>query len=92
MPKHYPEPAGDYIIVVDIPHDTSIDGITMPENTKQQEMVYGTVIFVGPLVKSTDPEDQVCYGPYAGKLMVIEGTQFRILREGQIEFYLRQSE
>jgi len=57
---------------------------------RQMEMVYGTVIFAGPLAAATQPKDQVCYGPYAGKTVIMDGMQFRLLREEQIEAYLRE--
>lgn len=92
MSKNYFEPAGDYLLVVDNPRETVIDGIAMPDNERQKEMAFGTVVFVGPLVYFTKPEDRVCYGPYAGKTVVLEGVEFRIIREGQIEAYIRKSQ
>jgi co-chaperonin GroES (HSP10) len=85
MSKSYLEPASDHVIVVDSPRETTIDGISLPDNMKQQEMVFGTVIFVGPDASKTMIEDRVCYGPYAGKTVVIDGVEFRIIRQGQIE-------
>ena len=84
------EPAGDYVIVADQPRDTSIDGISMPDNIRQLEMLFGVVVFTGPKVldSRTKPEQRVCYGPYAGKNVVMEGIEFRIIREGQIEGYI----
>lgn len=87
--KQVLEPAGDHIIVADRPRGTTIDGIELPDNVRQQEMVFGYVIFVGPEVKHTKPQDTVCYGPYAGKNVVLEGVEFRIMKEGQIEAYIR---
>ena len=92
MSKSYIEPATDHVIVVDMPREVVIDGIVMPDNEKQQSMVYGTVVFVGPDAGRTKPEDRVMYGPYAGKGIVMEGTEFRLLREGQIEGYIRKSQ
>jgi chaperonin GroES len=92
MPKHFIEPATDHVVVVDLPRETVINDIEMPDNVKQQDMVAGLVVFVGPACTPlTKAEDQVLYGPYAGKNIVIEGQEFRILREGQIELYLRKS-
>lgn len=86
-------PANDRVLVADSPRTTTIDGIELPENVKQQEMVYGTVISVGPLmVQDTKPKDLVCYGPFAGKTIVIEGIELRLLREGQIEGYILEVE
>lgn len=92
MPKSYLEPAGDHVLVVDMPQSTVIDGIEMPDNERQKEMMFGTVVYVGPLAEVPEPEDRVLYGPYAGKTVVMQGVEFRLLREGQIEGYIRQSE
>lgn len=92
MSKNYIEPATDHVIVAEMPRETVIDGITMPDNEKQQEMCSGVVVFAGPAVSIfTHPEDIVLYGPFAGKNIIVNGTQFRLLREGQIEAYLRKS-
>jgi len=84
------EPAADLVLVVDAPRTTVIDEIAMPDNVKQQEMVFGTVVAIGSFVTvGTKVGDQIAYGPYAGKNVVIGGSEFRILKEGQIEAYLR---
>ena len=92
MSKTVLEPASDHVIVADMPRETQIDGISMPDNVRQQEMIFGVVVFVGPEAKNTKVEDQVCYGPYAGKGIVMDGLEFRLLRQGQIEAYLRKVE
>jgi co-chaperonin GroES (HSP10) len=79
------EPLLDYVLVADKPRDVVIDGIAMPDLVKQQEMCYGYVIAVGRMCKQDiEPENIVCYGPYAGKTAVIDGVEFRILREPEI--------
>lgn len=85
------EPAGDHILVLDSPSAATIGGIQMPDNVKEQEMVAGRVIFIGPEVHQsyTHIQDQVFYGPYAGKTIIVDGVQFRLIREGQIEGYVR---
>jgi len=92
MSKTFIEPATDHVLVVDSPQDTNIDGIIMPDNMKQLNMLAGSVVFVGPEAKLTHPADTVLYGPYAGKDIVIDGMKFRLLREGQIEAYIRKSQ
>lgn len=93
MSSHYLEPATDYVLVVDTATDTVIDGVSLPDNVRQQEMISGLVISVGPEVsKWTKPENIVRYGPYAGKHVVFNGQEFRLLREGQIELYVRKSQ
>lgn len=90
MPETYLEPAGDHIIVVDVDRKQTIDGIELPDNVRQQDMVYGYVVSVGPLAcTNVKPKETICYGPYAGKNVNLDGVQFRILREGQIEAWIR---
>ena len=89
--SYFVEPAGDHILVADISRETTIDGIVLPDNMREQEMIFGLVIFVGPAVSAaTRVQDKVLYGPYAGKNIVVDGVQFRLVREGQIEGYIRQ--
>lgn len=83
------EMAGDYVLVMDSPRDVTLDGITLPDNVRQQDMVFGLVIAVGEKMAKAKPEDRVCYGPYAGKTVALDGIEFRILREGQIEAFVR---
>jgi co-chaperonin GroES (HSP10) len=92
MSDHFIEPATDHVIVAELPRTTVIDGIEMPDNEKQQEMVFGSVVYVGPDAHRTHESDTVCYGPFAGKHVIIDGMQFRLMREGQIEMYLRKKQ
>jgi len=92
MSKTVLQPASDHILAVDNPRETTIDGISLPDNVRQQEMVFGTVVFIGPDVDSTSVRDRICYGPYAGKTVVIDGIEFRLLKEEQIEGYIRETE
>lgn len=87
------EPSGDYVLVIDGSNEVVVDGITLPENVRQKEMVFGTVVFVGPDARDrTKPEDQIYYGPYAGKSVVLNGIEFRSMRQGQIEGYVRSTQ
>ena len=92
MSKTFIDPATDHVIVVDGARETLIGDITMPDNEKQQEMVVGSVVFVGPDALRTHPADTVIYGPYAGKNIVVNGMEFRLMRQGQIEGYIRKSQ
>ena len=85
MSKTRLEPMGDYLLVADVHQDNTIDGISLPDNQRQQEMCFGYVVAVGPECLSLREQDQVLYGPYAGKNVIIGGVELRILREGQIE-------
>ena len=89
MPKTFLEPGTDHVLVVDKDRSQTIDGITLPDNVKQQEMVFGYVVAVGPDCKRAKDKDTICYGPYAGKNVVLEGCEFRIILEGQIEAWVR---
>jgi co-chaperonin GroES (HSP10) len=89
MPKTYLEPASDFVLVIDNKQETTISGISLPDNIRQQEMIYGIVVEPGPLATLTKSQDRVMYGPYAGKTVVLEGIEFRLLKQGQIEAYLR---
>lgn len=87
------QPANDMVLVSDLSRETTIDGIILPDNIRQQEMVFGTVVAKGAATSTnTQERDVICYGPYAGKTVVIEGIEFRLLREGQIEAYVRERE
>ena len=92
MAKSRLEPMGDYLLVVDKERSTTIDGITLPDSVKQQEMAFGYVVSVGPECKHLQSGDVVCYGPYAGKNVVIDAVEFRLVREGQIEGKVIQDE
>lgn len=92
MAKTILEPANDFVMVIDAPHETTLEGISLPDNMRQQEMVFGTVVFIGPLVKDTKVLDRICFGPYAGKMVVLDGIEYRLLKEGQIEAYIRTVE
>lgn len=90
MSKRILIPAADFVLVVDHPRETMLDGIALPDNVRQQEMVFGLIVSVGPKAEDTRTRSEalICYGPYAGKTVVIEGVEFRLLREGHIEGYL----
>ena len=89
MSSNYIEPATNHVLVIDGSRETTIDGISLPDIVKQQDMLFGMVIFVGPKCESTKVQDKVCYGPYAGKHIQIEGGEFRLLVEDHIEAYIR---
>jgi len=92
MSEFHIEPANDMVLVIDIPQENTIDGIELPDNIRQKEMVTGVVASLGPVMSEyTHVGDTVCYGPYAGKHVVSNGKEFRLLREGQIELYLRKT-
>jgi co-chaperonin GroES (HSP10) len=90
MAKTFIEPAGDHVLVIDQIAGVAIGGIELPDNVREKDMVYGAVIAVGPLAKElTKAKDIIAYGPYAGKPAVLNGVQYRLMRNGVIEAYIR---
>ncbi len=86
MATHRITPFTDHILVFDLDRAmTTIDGIELPENVRQQDMMYGRVIAAGPLCQAVHPDDTIAYGPYAGKLISLDGVALKIMREGQAE-------
>ena len=85
MSKTRLEPMGDYLLVVDMPRTTILDEIELPSNIRQQEMTFGVVVAIGPNCLVLKEQDRICFGPYAGKGVVLEGVEFRLLRAGQVE-------
>ena len=92
-------PLGDCILVKDNDEAKVIDGIELPPNTREKEMVFGMVITAsrkfetwagGTCYSEFPPGTIVCYGPYAGKTIVLGGTELRMVREGQLEGYMRE--
>lgn len=83
-------PAGEFVLVLDASRDTVISGIEMPSNVRQQEMVFGTIAVVGEDATKRKAGEVICYGPYAGKNVVLEGVEFRLLHVKQIEGVVRE--
>ena len=75
----------DHLVVADSDSTTVLEGIELPDNIRQKEMCFGYVVAVGPDCLALKEQDRICYGPYAGKHVIIGGIEFRLLREGQIE-------
>lgn len=92
MPKSRLEPMGDHLLVVDADRSVTIDGITLPDNVRQQEMVFGYVVAVGPECATIVEKATICYGPYAGKMVAVDGIEFRLLRAGQVEGRIVQTD
>lgn len=89
--KFFIQPKLDHVLVADQHRETTIDGIILPDNVRAQEMTFGLIIEKGVTVTpDTEIGDIVVYGPYAGKTIAIDGVEFRLLREGQIEGTLRK--
>jgi co-chaperonin GroES (HSP10) len=90
MAKTWLEPAGDQVLVIDQIEGVAIGGIELPDNVREKDMVFGVVIAVGPDAQErTKEKDIVAYGPYAGKPVVLHGVQYRLMKNGAIEGYIR---
>jgi co-chaperonin GroES (HSP10) len=86
-------PTGDHVLVLDSTESTVLDGIQLPENQRQKDMVFGTVVGRGKKVEDPAIQERatVCYGPYAGIFVIVEGVQFRLMHEGQVMGYIEEA-
>jgi co-chaperonin GroES (HSP10) len=86
-------PLGKHVMVIDKPEETVIEGIELPSNVKQQDMTFGMVVSVGKEApKEFKVRDIVVYGPYAGKTVLIGGSEFRILKYDAIEGFVGEDD
>ena len=88
------EPLYDQIAVVELDPEREIDGVYLPETSKDA-MKFGTVVLVGQGYVQEDgsfrslvlkPGDTVGFGIYAGIPVNVEGTTFLIMREMEALF------
>ncbi|HOX26584.1 MAG TPA: co-chaperone GroES [Candidatus Krumholzibacteria bacterium] len=86
------KPLADRVIVQPIEGETMKGGIIIPDTAKEKPQ-QGKIIAVGPgriddNGKRVTPEvkkgDTVLYGKYAGTEVTVAGTDYLILREGDI--------
>lgn len=76
-------PLGDRILVSVIAQDKMLEGVLLPDSSKE-DMQVAVVIAVGE-VKSVSIGDHIAVGPWAGKDIQIEGIPFRVVREEEID-------
>ena len=86
-------PLADRVVVEPAPaEDKSAGGIILPD-TAQEKPQQGTVVAAGPgkvsdtgsLIEMTVKEgDKVLYGKYSGSEVAFDGTEYVIMREGDI--------
>ena len=91
-------PEGDNVLVIDSDESTVLDGIELPSNAREKEMLFGTVVAVGPGARAAltaggrvAEGTVVCYGPYAGINIILNGVQFRLMRAGQVAGHIEES-
>ncbi|WP_372793111.1 co-chaperone GroES [Lutibacter sp.] len=88
MSKNTIKPLADRVLVKPLEAETTTaSGLIIPDSAKEKQQE-GTVIAVG---KGTKDEpmtvkvgDTVLFGKYAGSELVLEGTEYLIMRESDI--------
>lgn len=92
------EPMYDRVLILPISGTREIEGIVIPDTEKETHKI-GYVVAVGEGYISETGEvralrlkehDQVLFGPYAGTPLQIDGTEFLVMREGEIAGRLKQ--
>ena len=87
------KPLGDRVVVKQLdPQDRTKGGIILPDSAKEKPQE-GKIIAVGPgkllddgTVKSPEVKhgDRILYGKYAGTEVLVEDTEYVILREEDV--------
>lgn len=82
------KPLSDRVIVLPNPaEEKTAAGIIIPDTAKEKPLV-GKVVAVGPGTSEVKMEvkvgDQVLYGKYAGTEILIEGTDYLIMKQNDI--------
>jgi chaperonin GroES len=94
------EPLYSQILVLEIDTEQSIDGIVLPETSKE-DTKFGTAVKIGEGYVQPDGTtrplririgDIVAYGMYAGIPIQIEGVQFKLMLEGELLGRLKEKE
>jgi chaperonin GroES len=86
------KPLGDRVLVhPDVAEEKTASGIIIPDTAKEKPQ-RGTVVAVGPgkyengtkIEMNVKAGDKVLYGKYAGTELVLDGTEYMIMRESDI--------
>lgn len=91
------EPLYDRVLILPMQGVRETEGILLPDMDKETSK-FGFVVAIGegyvddmgqvrPL--RLKEGDQVLFGPYAGTPMTIDGTEFLVMREGEIQGKLK---
>lgn len=87
------EPMYDRILILPLEGQREISGVILPDADKV-DCRFGVVVSVGEGYVSDSgevrplrlrPKDQVMFPPYAGIPIQIDGTEFLVLREGEVQ-------
>lgn len=88
MSKINIKPLADRVLVKPIPAETrTASGIFIPDSAKEKPQ-RGTVIAIGNGLKdepmTVKVDDTVIYGKYSGTELILDGTEYLIMRESDI--------
>ena len=88
MSKINIKPLADRVLIEPIPAETTTaSGLILPDSAKEKQQK-GTVIAVGNGTKDEPMTvkigDSVLYGKYAGTELILEGSEYLIMREADI--------
>ena len=87
------KPLSDRVVVEPAPADEmSKGGIILPD-TAQEKPQFGTVVAIGPgkasdtgttIAMTVKKGDKILYGKYSGTEIIVDGTEYLIMRESDI--------
>jgi chaperonin GroES len=88
MSKINIKPLADRVLVKPLPAEkTTASGLIIPDSAKEKQQK-GTVIAIGNGLKDEPMTvkigDVVLFGKYAGTELIVEGTEYLIMRESDI--------
>ena len=88
MSKINIKPLADRVLVKPLPAEkTTASGLIIPDSAKEKQQK-GTVMAIGTGLKdepmTVKVDDTVLFGKYAGTEIVIDGTEYLIMRESDI--------
>ena len=88
MSKINIKPLGDRVVLKPLEAETTTaSGLIIPDSAKEKQQK-GTVVAVGNGTKdepmTVKVGDTVLYGKYAGTELILEGTEYLIMRESDI--------
>ncbi len=88
MSKINIKPLADRVLVKPLPAEkTTASGLIIPDSAKEKQQK-GTVMAIGTGLKdepmTVKVDDTVLFGKYAGTELVIDGTEYLIMRESDI--------
>jgi co-chaperonin GroES (HSP10) len=77
------EPLADRVLIHPLDGERQIGDVILPDSAKE-DFRAGIVTAIGPDVQTLKVKDQVLFGPYAGQPIQVAGTDFLVMRVGEI--------